>query len=76
MTVVPEEPAQLDLLRDAFSWGAKLKLDADLKQSVIDVEREIKKKPIKGIDVVPYSIGRVSQVFNNAPEIVMRQDVE
>ena len=76
MTVVPEEPAQLDLLRDAFAWGAKLKLDADLKQSVIDVEQEIKKKPIKGIDMVPYSIGRVSEVFNNAPEIVMRQDVE
>jgi len=43
---------------------------------VIDVEQEIKKKPIKGIDMVPYSIGRVSEVFNNAPEIVMRQDVE
>jgi hypothetical protein len=60
MTVVPEEPAQLDLLRDAFMYGAKLKLEANLKQSVIDVEREIKNKPIKGIDVVPYSIGRVS----------------
>lgn len=76
MTVVPEDPVQLDLLRDAFAFGSKLTLDADLKQSVFDVEREIKRKPIKGIDMVPYSIGRVSQVFNNAPEIVMRQDVE
>ena len=40
------------------------------------MEREIKKKPIKGIDVVPYSIGRVSQVFKNAPEYLTRQDVK
>jgi hypothetical protein len=61
------------LLRNAFAYGSKLNIpEIDFKGSVAAVESEIKKRPIRKRDILPYSIGRMSMVINNAPEYVMR----
>jgi len=78
MTVVPEDPVQLSQLKDAFAHGAKLSppSENDVKGSIQAVAHEVTKRPIRKRDILPYSIGRVSEVFNNAPEYLTRQEVK
>lgn len=42
MTVVPEDPLQINLLKDAFAYGAKLThpSEKDVKGSIHAVEQE------------------------------------
>lgn len=77
MTVIPEEPNQIVALRNAFAHGSKLNMpEVDVKASLIAVESEIKKRPIRKRDILPYSIGRMSTVISNAPEYLTRQEVK
>lgn len=74
MTVVPEEASQINVLRNAFVYGTKLKaLDIDMKGSIKAVSSELEKQPLNSMELLPYSDGQpdpVQKTSKNPKNIV------
>ena len=69
MTVIPEQPEQIDLMIKAFRGGSKKDRDHTsrlLKQSSLAVEQEQKRNPLQKRS----GINRISMAVYNAPEML------